>query len=239
MTQPIARIIFALWSLCSASCDWGAQIRQLKDDNEELNRAVQALEKRVDVSLVRAHCKNPKILNFLRDCQQLLRSGAGGEQCSQLNVDQVMKFMRDEPHVVIRMWPRQKTDYMQSNRESQVAALLSEEQIKSVSSVLLIVQPQSEKPKDLTDALRRGRRLKQKLLTQYPVREDIVFGPLPITCRGKSRMLDWYARYKPDDRPYNEEPQERDDQIVIWVFRLDCGHVAPPSVDRVDRGTAH
>ena len=232
----INKLTFVSLALIYWSCDWGAQLQQIKEDNEELKSTVQSYQKQLDLLLIETRCKSPKVLGFLKDCKEMLAGGTG--QCSRVNVEQAMKFMREEPHVVIRMWPKHGIDRISENRRNQLGQLLAPSQVTSVSNVLIIVQPQSERPEHSNEAMRWGRLLKRQLHDTYRVSESSLFGPLPVTCRGKSQLLDWYSRVVPDDRPDNEEPRARDPQIAAWVFRLDCGHVATAPVDRTDRSTS-
>lgn len=233
MMRPRWRALIA-FTLLIASCDF---LVTGPKEIELLKQEVITLQSEITRTQVAVHCKDPRVLDFLQQCKELLSGGSG--QCNQLNVEQAVRFMIKEEHVLVRLWPDAGLTSMTQGRKNQLSRLVGKGGFRPISSVLVIAQPQSDKPEDSNEALAQARRLKRYLNETMKVPEHQLHGPLPVTCRGKSQLLDMYARAKPDDKPDREEPQARDPKIAVWVFRLDCGNYATASaMDRAERDPA-
>lgn len=225
---------FISFALLLASCEF---MTTGPREIELLKQEIITLHSEITRTQVAVHCKDPRVLDFLQQCKEFLSGGSG--QCNQLNVEQAVRFMVKEDHVLVRLWPDSGLTSMTQGRKNQLGRLLGKGTIRPISSVLVIAQPQSDKPEDSNEALAQARRLKRYLNETYKVPEHQLHGPLPVTCRGKSQLLDTYAKAKPDDKPDREEPQTRDPKVAVWVFRLDCGNYATASaMDRPERDTA-
>lgn len=229
-------------SLCS--CEWEVAVRKLEQQNETISHNQEVLQAQIndlksehEKALIEQSCKNPRVLRFLQDCKKFLESGEGHE-CSKLNVEQALKFMHEEQHVVVRLRPAEGLDSMTENRRNQLAHLLQASKLKSISSVLVIAQPADNAPENGNLALVLGRKLRGYLHETLKVPEQSMFRPLLISCRGKSQMLDLYANQVVDDKPDFEEPQGKVPKVALWVFRLDCGNVATSDLDNARRQPA-
>ena len=218
------------FALLLASCDF---LTTGPKEIERLKQEIITLQSEITQTQVSVHCKDPRVLDFLQQCKELLSGGSG--QCNQLNVEQAVRFMVKEDHVLVRLRPGGGLNSMTQGRKSQLNRLLGKGSFRPISSVLIIAQPQNDKPEESNEALAHARRLKRYLSETMKVPERQLHGPLPVTCRGKSQLLDLYSRAKPDDKPDREEPQERDPKVAIWIFRLDCGNYATASaMDRAE-----
>lgn len=219
------------FALLLASCDF---LTTGPREIERLKQEMITLQSELTRTQVAVHCKDPRVLDFLQQCKEFLSGGSG--QCNQLNVEQAVRFMVKEDHVLVRLWPDGGLNSMTQGRKNQLSRLLGKGSFRPISSVLVIAQPQSDKPEDSNEALAQARHLKRYLNETMKIPERQLHGPLPVTCRGKSQLLDSYSRAKPDDKPDREEPQERDPKVAVWVFRLDCGNYATAAtLDRPER----
>lgn len=223
------------------SCGIENKIKRLEGENQkristehDLQQQINFLRSEHEKALIAQNCKNLRVLKFLQDCKEFLKNGESS-QCNKLNVEQAMRFMQEESHVVIRLRPNEGLEGMTKNRRSQLGRLLEPGRFKSISSVLIITQPQSDKPEHGNEALHLGRMLKRYLSEKHQISDHALLGPLSITCRGKAQMLDQYANQIVDDKPDFEEPQGRAPKIAAWVFRLDCGNVAATAMDSPER----
>lgn len=232
--SPSAKAVYSgLLLLGLGSCEWEVQIRKLEEQQQALSNnhellqgQLNALRSEHEKALIEQSCKNPRVLQFLQDCRQFLENGEGHE-CNKLNVEQALKFMHEEKHVVIRLKPTSDgLVSMTTNRRNQLAQLFDASKLKSISNVLVIAQPSDNRPESGNLALELGRRIRGYMHESLRVPEHAMFRPLLISCRGKSQLLDLYASQVVDDKPDFEEPQGKSPKIALWVFRLDCGNVA-------------
>lgn len=237
----IASTLALALALGIASCDWEAQIKTLDDQQRVLSNNYEVLLSQLnelraehEKTLIEQNCKNPRVVKFLQECKKFLENGEG-QECNKLNVEQALKFMHEERHVLVRLKPGAGLASMTSNRQNQLSQLLDSSKMKSVSSVLVIAQPSDNRPESGNYALEQGRKIRGFLRDKLHVPEHAMFRPLLISCRGKSQMLDHYANQVVDDQPDFEEPQGKSAKIALWVFRLDCGNVATPDVDIANR----
>lgn len=239
--EAVLRLSVLPAALALGSCEWGAQIKKLEDDLQSRMRREDALQSQInelrseqEKSVIEQSCKNPRVLKFLQDCKKFLESSEGHE-CNKLNVEQALKYMMEEKHVLVRLHPDKGLDSMAGFRRSQFTEMLHPTKLKSISSVLIVAQPQDDKPEHGNEALVLGRRLRNYLHEAYRVPEQAIYRPLLISCRGKSQMLDLYANQVVDDKPDFAEPQGKAPRVALWVFRLDCGNVATPDLDSAQR----
>jgi hypothetical protein len=235
------KVIAASLALILSSCDWDVQIKQLEAEHQTMSHNQEVLQAQIndlrsehEKSLIEQSCKNPRVLKFLQDCKKFLESGEGHE-CNKLNVEQALKFMSEEQHVVVRLRPQEGLSSMTENRKNQLSHLLDTSKLKSISSVLVIAQPPDNKPENGNQALEFGRKIRGYQHESLHVPDTAMFRPLLISCRGKSQMLDLYASQVVDDKPDFEEPQGKAPKVALWVFRLDCGNVATSDMDSVER----
>lgn len=210
------------------------QVETLSHNQAVVQAQINDLRSEYEKALIEQSCKNPRVLQFLQDCKKFLESGEGHE-CSKLNVEQALKFMHEEKHVVVRLKPSEGLASMTENRRNQLARLLDSSKVKSISSVLVIAQPPDNKPENGNQALELGRKIRGYMHETLHVAENAMFRPLLISCRGKSQVLDLYANQVVDDKPDFEEPQGKTPKIALWVFRLDCGNVATPDLASAQR----
>lgn len=245
LANPVRFLSLAACSLALvlgvASCEWEAQIKTLDDQQRVLSSNYELLLAQLnelraehEKTLIEQNCKNPRVIRFLQECKKFLENGEG-QECNKLNVEQALKFMPEERHVLVRLKPGIGLASMSSNRQNQLSQLLDTSKMKSVSSVLIIAQPPDKSPESGNYALEQGRKIRGYLRDKFHVPEQAMFRPLLISCRGKSQMLDHYANQIVDDQPDFEESQSKSAKIALWVFRLDCGNVATPDVDIASR----
>lgn len=221
-----------------------AEIQQLETDRDQLKGKVVGLQDQVGILradherlIIELSCKNQQVVDFLRDCKDLL-SGGESASCNKLNVEQAMKAMAKEKHVLVRVKPAvalTSAVSMTTGRKRQIEKMVGLDSLKTISDVLVITQPQSNSPEHGNEADHIGRLTKKYLNEELHVPAAKLFGPLRITCRDKSQMMDYYANQTPEDRPDFDEPQGRASKVGVWVFRLDCGNVGTSHVDPAQR----
>lgn len=185
-------------------------------------------------------CKNDKVRDFMRDCEQQLVGGAGS-QCVTENLEPTMVRMYDVPHVLVRLWatsakpgakhsPVSPHTSMSADghveigglRVTQLDEIFGPEKMATTSTVWVVYQPSSEARSDIDEAEKYARGLvRDHLLGKLHVATKTLRGPAPISCRSKSELLKKYAK-QPRDLARPDEPQAAEPQHTIWVFRVDC-----------------
>lgn len=185
-------------------------------------------------------CKNDKVRDFMRDCEQQLIGGPNS-QCVTENLEPTMVRMYDVPHVLVRMWatggkpavkhpPTALRSSLSADghvqvgglRVSQFDEIFGAEKMATTSTVWVVYQPSSETRGDIDEAEKLARLLvRDHLVGKLHVPVKTLRGPTPISCRSKSELLKKYAK-QPRDLARPDEPQTVDLQHTIWVFRVDC-----------------
>jgi len=214
----------------------GCAPANVRGDIDKLRNEVGALRSDHERLLIELSCKNQEVLDFLRECKDLLRGGDSAT-CNRLNVEQAMRSMTKVNHVLARIHPGQQQIRPSRDKEKALRKLVGQNSLKSISEVLIVTKPVSDRVEHGNEADAMGRRMKQYLNSQFGVPADRLFGPLRISCRDRAQMLDYYANQNPEDRPDFDEPRKNAPQVGIWVFRLDCGHVDAPRGDAAPRNT--
>jgi hypothetical protein len=134
-----------------------------------------------------------------------------------------MNFMTSEDHVLIRLRSDADVSTLAVARKGQLMAMLDPQRMTPVSRILFMVLPAGDAVENKDNAMKSAR-----LLKRY-VREDLklggtapMLGPLSVTCKNKSQILDLYVRKSVQDKPVPEEPKPREAQVAVWVFKVDC-----------------
>lgn len=234
MRQLIQRICIASITMlcvgCVVSTGLAAKVNGLEKRQIQLEAEFQRQQ-------IESSCKNKEVLSFLKDCKELLRSG-DETTCSTRNVQQTMRSMTDQVHVLVRLRPGHPVERMSQSKRSQLHNRLGPSALKTISSVVIVTRPQSNSPEHFNESSSLGRNIKRYLIEQVGVPADKLYGPLPISCRPKQDMLDVFASKNPEDKPDFDEPAKGESQVGIWVFRLDCGNVDASLLDTGTRSTS-
>ena len=207
---------------------------EVQSDVRKLRNDLGALRSDHERLLIELSCKNQEVVDFLRECKDLLRGGESAT-CNKLNVEQALRAMTKVGHVLARLPPGRQLLEPSKPKQAALRKLVGPSVMKSISEVLVVTKPQSDSIEDGNEADRLGNLMKRYLTQKYSVPSTRLFGPLRISCDSKAQMLDYYANKNPEDRPDFDEPRKNAPQIGIWVFRLDCGHVDAPRGDAAPR----
>lgn len=209
-----------------AGCDWGAQIQALRDENQSLKQRDAQLQSQIETINGEMNglwhnirCNNSKVANFLKEIDVQCNS----DQCGMQTLEEVMNFMITENHTLIRLRPGAEPSSLAPARKGQLIDMLEESKMTPVSRILFMVLSSGDAVEGKDAAMRSAR-----LLKRY-VREDLklggsapMLGPLSVTCKNKSQLLDLYSRKASLDKPVPEEPKPRTPQVAVWVFKVDC-----------------
>lgn len=226
--RTVALVVTCLGSIS------GCGVIELQGDLRKLRNDLGSLRSDHERLLIELSCKNQEVVDFLRECKDLLRGGESAT-CNRLNVEQTMRAMTKVGHVLARLPPGRQTLEPSKAKQAALRKLVGPGVMKSISEVLVVTKPQSDSVEHGNEADLLGRRMKQYLNEKYGVPGNRLFGPLRISCGSKAQMLDHYANQNPEDRPDFDEPRKNAPQVGIWVFRLDCGHVDAPRGDAPPR----
>lgn len=160
-------------------------------------------------------CKNERLKTLLADCKQHASNG----QCMQKTMEHLMSTMSKEPHVLVRLRPDTGVASLSSYRLVQLKELLAPSKINGASTVLTIALPPDDRQYPETEQIARN--LRRHIIAKTSLKEDLFLPPTTITCKGKQVVL---ASYKgiPDDSRRIEEPKEKEPQVTLWVFHVEC-----------------
>lgn len=219
-------IAFISLIITISSCDWGAQIENLRTENETLKNQdkglqfqIESMSQEISALWHNIRCSNPKVADFMKEIDVQCNS----DQCGMRTLEQVMNFMITEDHVLIRLRYGADPSSLAPARKGQLMQMLDPKRMTSVSRILFMVLPSGDAVENKDDAMRSAR-----LLKRY-IREELKLGgtapmqgPLSVTCKNKSQLMDLYSRKVAQDKPVPEEPKPRAPQVAIWVFKVDC-----------------
>lgn len=208
------------------SCEWGAQIENLRSENEALKKRdrglqaqIESMSQEINTIWHNIRCSNPKVADFMKEIDIQCNS----DQCGMRTLEQVMNFMITEDHVLIRLRYGAEPSSLAPARKGQLMQMLDPKRMTSVSRILFMVLPSGDAVESKDDAMRSAR-----LLKRY-IREELnlggtapMQGPLSVTCKNKSQLMELYSRKVAQDKPVPEEPKPRAPQVAIWVFKVDC-----------------
>lgn len=215
-------LLVALWS----SCDWGAQIESLRADNAilrknqiDLQNQVNYLGKEISNIWHHAKCNNPRVADFIRE----IDAQCNGDQCGMRTLEQVMNFMITEEHVLIRLRTGADPSTLAPFRKGQLMQTLDPKKLTPVSRILFMVLPSGDAAEHKDEAMKTARLLKRHIHDNLGLGGSAPMqGPLSVTCRNKSQLMELYSRRITQDKPVAEEPKARESQVAIWVFKVDC-----------------
>lgn len=223
-----AQAWIALISLIIAisSCEWGAQLESLRTDNEALKKQGQGLQSQIESMSQEINtlwhnirCSNPKVADFMKE----IDVQCNGDQCGMRTLEQVMNFMITEDHVLIRLRYGAEPSSLAPARKGQLMQMLDPKRMTSVSRILFMVLPSGDAVENKDEAMRGARLLKRYIREELKLGGSAPMqGPLSVTCKNKSQLMELYSRKVAQDKPVPEEPKPRAPQVAIWVFKVDC-----------------
>lgn len=178
---------------------------------------IRHLAAEVKEQLGRLHCKNERVREFLKACEQ---SGDTGE-CGAKAVDGAMDFLHTQTYVTLYLRPDTPSTSIIKMRRGQLFELIKPLYLFPSTRFLIIVQPRGEGASFDTEARRAGDDVSQYIRFDLRLAADKpVLGPLIMPCKTKASWMAFYGGYY--DRAQPGEPPKREERIRIWVFRVDC-----------------
>jgi len=222
----IPRFVLIFLAVGLLSCGWGAQLESLRRDNEALKKRgdgvqaqIETLSREINTIWHNIKCNNPKVADFMKE----IDIQCNNDQCGMRTLEQVMNFMVTEEHVLIRLRYGADPSSLAPARKGQLLQMLDPKKMTPVSRILFMVLPSGDAVENKDDAMRGAR-----LLKRY-IREELnlggtapMQGPMSVTCKNKSQLMDLYSRRIAQDKPVPEEPKPKAPQVAIWVFKVDC-----------------
>lgn len=182
-----------------------AELNLLRDENKKIWRNLR--------------CSDPQLSDFMAEAEQCQRG-----QCPQRNIDGVLEFMSTQKHVLIRLRPNQSVTEISPIRIAQLRDMLDPRQLTSLSRIVMLsmrVNLNRGEPADLAE--------KQADAMFFYIRRTLQLasstariGPFSVNCQNEVQPSDLYARRFSADRATLGEPNSKDPQVVLWIFKVDC-----------------
>ena len=208
------------------SCEYAVQIASLRDENKvlkkrdtELQAQIEGLSREINNVWHGLKCNNAKVADFMKEIDVQCNS----DQCGMRTLEQVMNFMITEDHVLIRLRYDADSSTLAPARKGQLMKVLDPQKMTPVSRILFMVLPSGDAVESKDDAMKSARLLKRYVRDSMNLGGNApMLGPLSVTCKNKSQLMDLYSRKIAQDKPVPEEPKPREPQVAIWVFKVDC-----------------
>lgn len=218
--------------LCiAASCGNEDQVAMLRDEQKTrehvLQQQIDQLNHEIDKLWRGVRCQNPRVAEFLNELKN-----CDSDTCATRNIDQMLNLMLTEQHVLLRLPaspnPQQSIKSVAPIRIEQLRQRLGSANVTHISRLLLMAMPLNMAAKSLrqdpnVNATVTGRLFKRYLSEELKLASNIpIIGPYPVTCKEKSQIMDRYARTNRDDKAVTEEPNSKEPQVALWIFKVDC-----------------
>ena len=196
------------------------RIQHHDDEFAVLKGRVGELEKESDQLWRAIGCRNQRVRDFISACRK--NPSTGQMQCTQKAVEVAMHFLKEEQHEIVLLpsgkEPREAMSALSNYRMAKLKLLFDPDNISRVTSFVLVVLPQGDKPAQATEADAMQRLFRNRMIREFGIKEERFLYSV-ISCQGKRQVLSDYKdelRNEPDMMPPGSA------QVVMWAFRVNC-----------------
>lgn len=199
------------------------QVNQLTQESQKLRDELDALRTRQEMDTARiwgkVNCTNDQVRDFVKRCET-----GESANCSTDAWGSAIAFMSTQPYMHMYLRPKTGLRGLTPFRQGQILSLIESHNLFPTTKFLMVVQPVSEAPKHVDEALEVGNDLRQHLyLTLRLPRSVKLIGPQLIPCKLKADAItSQYSKHLLRVRP--GEPTDSEPRVRIWLFRTDCAY---------------